>query len=146
VAFEYINDARSYWWFGTVANVRNNTGSQTAHRGVPEDCSQAWRQYVDAWGGGLHSHTWLTPHEVRQANRDLYARYRAEDGEPVPEDLSSADSYHETVPDLGTEVEKIFIQGPEARYTTMKWTGTIAENIKCDDLSGCLRMVIAFDN
>jgi hypothetical protein len=147
IAFELINDTRSYEWFRIIANVRGLPGLQpySARRGTPEDCSQAWKQLVDAWGRNLHSHTWLDPDEVRQANRNLYVSYVIEDGDPVPEDLSRADHYHETIPSPETEISQIYLPGPENRYKLMSWTGTLAENIGSEDLSGRLRMVIAFD-
>ena len=101
---------------------------------------------VDAWGRDLHSHTWLASDEVRQANRDLYAFHRAEDGDPIPEDLSAADHYHETIPDPDMEIERIYLPGPENRYKLMSWAGTLAENVGSKDLTGRLRIVIAFDN
>ena len=148
IAFERINDARSYTWFGIIAGVRRPSGNlETAERGVPADCSNAWRQFVDAWGRDLHSHTWLTPAEVRQANRDLFLSYRKEDGEETdPEDLWSADNYHETIPVPQRNVSRIFLPGPENRYKEMAWTGTLAEIIGDQDLSDKIRMVIAFDN
>jgi hypothetical protein len=148
IAFELINDSRSYTWFRLIADVRGLplSRSPTAHRGIPEDSSQVWRQMVDAWARGLHSHTWLTSDEVRQANRDIYVSYVVDDGDPVPEDLSLADHYHETIPSPVMEIERIYLPGPEGRYKVMPWTGTLCENVGSEDLSGRLRMVIAFDN
>ena len=144
IAFELINDARSYAWFRLIADVRGISGSSTAHRGTPADCSQAWRQYTD--GGWLHSHTWLTPEEVKKANHDIYVAYLIEDDKPVPEVLHGADHYHETIPSPMMEIERIYLPGPEGRYKVMPWAGTLCENVGSEDLSGRLRMVIAFDN
>lgn len=148
VAFELINDSRSYWWFGIIANVRRTTPEcQTADRGVPEDCSAAWRQYTDSAGSDLHSHTWLTPDEVIRANRRLFLEYRQEDERATTtEEISDAHSYHEVVPTVKTEVSRIFLPGPDGYYTEMTWTGTLEENIGTQDIAGRLRMVVAFDN
>ena len=148
IAFEHINDSRSYSWFGIIAGVRHPAGNlETAERGVPADCSNAWRQLVDAWGRDLHSHTWLTPSEVRQANRDLFLSYRKEDGEETnPDDLWAADNYHETIPVPQMEVSRILLPGPDNNCKEMAWTGTLAEIVGDQDLSDKIRMVIAFDN
>jgi len=148
IAFELINDARSYWWFGLIAGVRYPSGNLgTESRGVPGNCSNVWRQLVDAWGSDLHSHTWLTPEEVKQANRELFLMYKKDDGENVaPEDLFAADHYHETIPDPKMEVSRIFLPGPENQYKEMTWAGTLAEIVGDQDLSDKIRMVIAFDS
>lgn len=120
------------------------SGSSTAHRGAPADSSQAWRQYTN--GDWLHSHTWLTPDEVRKANHDIYVAYLIEDDKPVPAVLHGADHYHETIPAPEMEIERIYLPGPDGRYKVMPWTGTLAENVKSSDLTDRIRMVIAFDN
>lgn len=148
IAFEPVNDTRSYNWFGIIAGVRRPSGDLgTEERGVPRDCSNAWQQFVDAWGRDLHSHTWLTPEEVRSANKMLFLLYsRDEDPDAVSEDLESAIHYHETVPSPEMEVSRIFLPGPENRYKEMAWTGTLAEIVGDQDLSDKIRMVVAFDN
>lgn len=100
IAFETVNDTRSYWWFGIIGGVRRPMGDLgTEKRGVPDDCSGAWRQQVDTWDRDFHSHTWLTPAEVKRANQMLFMQYKEEDDQEVcPDDLDDAVSYHETVP------------------------------------------------
>lgn len=148
IAFEPINDSRSYSWFGLIAGVRRPMGDLgTEERGVPSDCSNAWKQLVDAWGRDLHSHTWLTPAEVRRANHELFIFYKREDEEEFDmNDLRIADNYHETIPSPEMEVSRIFLPGPEGNYKEMAWTGTLAEIIGDTDLSDRIRMVVAFDN
>lgn len=148
IAFELINDARSYSWFGLIGGVRRPHGNlETERRGIPGDCSNAWHQITDRWGRDLHSHTWLMPDEVKQANRDLFLLHKQEDEEMVSdEDLAAADHYHETIPSPDMEIEKIFLPGPDGNYSTMPWTGTLEENTGSRDLSDKIRMVVAFDN
>lgn len=147
VAFETINDSRRYSWFGIVGGVRRDVESETAMRGIPDDSSAAWRQYTDSWDSGLHSHTWLTPDEVKEANQRLFMDHMKDDGLAFnPGDLDAAIDYHETVPEISTEVRCIFLPGPRGNNTQMFWSGTIGQNIQTDELETHLRMVIAFDN
>lgn len=146
IAFEPINDTRSYEWFRIIADVRGVRGSHTAHRGVPDDCSLVWGYLTNSWGADMHSHTWLSAEEVRRANQELYAAHMVDDGNQVPEDLSLADHYHETIPSHDMEISRIYLPGPEGSYKTMAWAGTLAENIGKSDITDYLRIVIGFDN
>ena len=156
VAFRYVNDTRSYTWFALIADVRGRAGSETSRRGIPDDASAAWNQYCQAWGNGLHSHTWLTPSEVMLANKRLYAFYKADDNGRkdaesclyLPDDaLHHADGhYHETVPMPEDLLDQIILAGADQRHTLMQWTGTIAENAHTDDIWQSIRLVVAFDN
>lgn len=95
----------------------------------------------------MHSHTWLFPDEVERANQRLFLEYSKEDGKrPTPDELADARNYHETIPGLETEVSRIFLPGSEGRFQEMAWTGTLSENIKDQDISRKIRMVVAFDN
>ncbi len=162
IAFKKINEGQTYDWFGIIANVRAVTrGSKTAGRGIPDDCSSAWRQYTGAWGRGLFGHTWLTPHEVRLANAELLKLHKEYDEEYFKacdesgEETSAArdglttkdpENYYEPVPDGATIVENLIIHGPGNYPDTMTWCGTLSENLKTDNIDENIRMVVAFDN
>ncbi len=145
IAFEHAIDARSYRWFGIIANVRNQLCiNNTSRRGIPADASQAWSNYTQSWGRGLHSHTWLTPHEIDLANRELY-RLLKEDEENDLDITRFQFKPHEPIPEYSDEVSHILLPGPN-NLVSMIWTGTLAENTGTEDLAQHLRFVVAFDN
>lgn len=62
---------RWYDWFSVLADVRNGygfAGIRTGQgfaviaepRGVPEDATKDWREYVEGWGNDIHSLSYLT--------------------------------------------------------------------------------------
>ena len=61
---------RDYDLFAVLADVRNDGRGWTPlieeNRGVPEDASEGWLQFVDDWGYDLHSKSWFTLAELRQ--------------------------------------------------------------------------------
>jgi len=63
-----INDDRNYEWFGIVGDVRRHYDLGYADRGIPDDASEHWRNTCESWGLDMHSQTWLSRPEVREAN------------------------------------------------------------------------------
>lgn len=145
VAFERAIDVRSYRWFGIIANVRNQLCiNNTSCRGIPADASQAWFSYTQARDHDLHSHTWLTPHEIDLANRELYRLIKEDEEDDL--DITRAQfEPHEPIPNCSDEVSCIFLPG-STDLVPMIWTGTLAENTGTEDLTQHLRFVVAFDN
>jgi len=142
IAFCRINESRSYTWFGIIADVRINTESQTAARGMPVDSSPAWRRYCSIWGRGLHSHTWLTLDEVDVANKQFsdyckksYEKYEEFDREKIPQ-----------AEDQVCILIIPFDDTDGAPVKEIPWTGTIADLVGSDEVADKIRMVVAFDN
>lgn len=71
---------RNYTMFALLADVRNYYGITpiSSLRGVPEDASQGWKDYVKKWGVDLHSHTWYTHKELKEYRDSLPARGNVE--------------------------------------------------------------------
>jgi len=68
---EQSGDDRNYDWFALIGNVRNGygfagcvTGERfepiSSNRGLPDDATEEWKQYVEAWGCDMHSVSWLS--------------------------------------------------------------------------------------
>lgn len=64
------SDGRNYDWFAILADVRNGRGFAgiktglgfdviTEPRGVPEDATQEWKDYVERWDCDMHSKSFL---------------------------------------------------------------------------------------
>lgn len=69
---------RSYWLFGNLAGVRDESQKPIASpRGLPDDCSQAIRDLSEQWGDDGHSHSFVAWSEI-EAHTWVY------DGNPVP--------------------------------------------------------------
>lgn len=58
---------RNYDLFGAMAGVRREDPAHIPPRGIPADCSEEVRKWVDEWGLNGHSHSWLTPDEFEAA-------------------------------------------------------------------------------
>lgn len=56
----FIVEGRNYALFAKLAGVRGN-GPQA--KGVPDDASPLYREYVDSWSSDGHSHSWCTATE-----------------------------------------------------------------------------------
>jgi hypothetical protein len=56
----FIVEERNYALFAKLAGVRGN-GPQA--KGVPDDASPLYRDYVDSWVSDGHSHSWCTATE-----------------------------------------------------------------------------------
>jgi hypothetical protein len=56
----FIVEGRNYQLFAKLAGVRGN-GPQA--KGVPDDASPLYREYVDSWRNDGHSHSWCTAAE-----------------------------------------------------------------------------------
>lgn len=56
----FIVEGRNYALFAKLAGVRGN-GPQA--KGVPDDASPLYREYVDSWLSDGHSHSWCTATE-----------------------------------------------------------------------------------
>ena len=82
--YPYTKDpfgGRNYRLFAFLADVRNGSGFAgidtgdrvepiDAPRGVPEDASTEWKEYVEEWGANLHSTSWFTLAELKAADWD----------------------------------------------------------------------------
>lgn len=53
---------RWYAWFSLLVGVRKSTDlpNIVPERGVPEDATTEWKNYVDVWSGELHSVSYVT--------------------------------------------------------------------------------------
>lgn len=81
---EYItipDDNRSYDWFAILADVRNGRGFAgiktgegfniiSEPRGIPDDASEEWKQFVEDWGCDLHSKSYLSIEDFENFNWD----------------------------------------------------------------------------
>ena len=144
IAFREVNRDRSYAWFGVVADVRMRLDSPTCHRGIPDDTSPAWSTYTTRWGRGLHSHTFLTPSEVRDANVKWWKIIKDEDlYDPDPNGV-----IREIVPHACEAIETLYIPPSNENVSmhSIRWAGSLQDLIGSDDIEGRVRMVIAFDN
>lgn len=79
--------SRNYDLFAILANVRNGygfAGSDTGDgfvpiaspRGVPDDATDIYRQWVDQWSGDGHSHSWFTVAELMAYDWTQTAKHR----------------------------------------------------------------------
>lgn len=144
VAFYNINGARSYVWFGIIANVRSSQCSLTADRGIPDDASSAWNYYCNFMGRDLHSHTWLSHSEIKKANK-LYTKYVCNE---YQEEMSDP---HEATISADTPVRCLYMSGQKKSFdvSAIPWTGTVADLVGATSprvISSRLRYVCAFDN
>jgi hypothetical protein len=84
---EHPTDGRNYDWFAILADVRNGSGfagTDTGDgfvpidypRGVPDDATQEWLDYVEDWGMDLHSMSWLTLEDFLNYNWDRKTKMR----------------------------------------------------------------------
>jgi len=143
MAIDTINPGRNYDWFGIIAGVRGGPDIGTAHRGVPDDASGAYRDMVDAWGVDLHSHTWLSPSEVQGACHELgrlsIERYN---------DDRHDDGLYEPIPMLNTNVTQLIVSwGQSDSDVAWDWYGTVKElMIPGGNIEDCVRMVVCFDS
>ena len=68
----YIYNTRSYYIFSQLAGVRKEMCPEVGYippRGIPEDCSDEYRMFVDWWGIDGHSHSWLLLNELYGIDR-----------------------------------------------------------------------------
>jgi hypothetical protein len=75
------SDGRNYDWFAILADVRNGRGFAGVKtgdgfvpiaepRGVPEDATQEWKEYVEQWKYDMHSQSWLTLKDFEEYDWD----------------------------------------------------------------------------
>jgi hypothetical protein len=76
----FIVEGRNYALFAKLAGVRG-IGPQA--KGVPDDASQLYREYVDSWLSDGHSHSWCTATE-------FVARFleTLDEGDPIVKDYA----------------------------------------------------------
>lgn len=60
---------RSYLLFSMLAGVRNSEGIKpiARPRGIPDDCSKEYRDFVEQWTPDGHSHSYFTIAELDKA-------------------------------------------------------------------------------
>ena len=141
IAFRFVNDTRSYEWFGIIADVRSSQESLTSHRGIPGTASPGWKTYCERWGRDLHSHTHLTLHEVVNANMLLSKKEH--------DWAIGTNEIHEVIPTPIEEIKALYLPGSndgKDGTVIMNWTGTLADIIGNNDIEQKVRMVVAFDN
>jgi hypothetical protein len=142
MAINTINSGRNYEWFGVIAGVRGGPDIGTAHRGVPEDASAAYRNMVDRWGDDLHSHTWLTPPEVQKACQEMNRR-------SVESYNEEFDAYgYEPIPEPDTKVTQLIVSRTNlGDDVTLNWHGSIKDLMRPNGIiENCVRFVVCFDN
>ena len=144
IAFRFVNDTRSYEWFGIIADVRSSQESLTSHRGIPGTASPGWKAYCKRWGRDLHSHTYLTLHEVINANMLLLKKEHDWSIGTI-----GTNEIHEDIPTPLEEIKALYLPGSDNGKdgtVIMNWTGTLADIIGNNDIEQKVRMVVAFDN
>lgn len=118
---------RNYRLFGFLADVRNgrgfagiDTGESVQPilgfdhptRGVPDNASEDWKNYVKDWGQDLHSTSWLTLRELKAADWDTRTVERGIISAHDYEEIRA--SQFEAKPDSWSG----FIQGPGIQVIT----------------------------
>jgi hypothetical protein len=130
IPFRAAQWSRAYDWFAIVASVRAPSPLFESNRGIPEDASTLWKDECERWGEDFHSHTWLTPAELRQAN-----------------DYFMLGKEHEPTPHPQEEMKEILVTLGFPEPKTVHWCGTLRDFIGINaDFEKCIRYVIAFDN
>lgn len=79
------SQGRSYSWFAVLADVRNGGYNGEPKRftaisepkGVPEDATEEWKEYVDQWGYDLHSISFLSVPDFDNFDWNQVATFRA---------------------------------------------------------------------
>lgn len=141
IAIDTINSQRNYMWFGIIAGVRGGPSIGTELRGVPSDASGAYRDLLDEWGVDLHSHTWLSISEVREACVELNRRMAESYNEP-------SESPYEFIPAEDMNITQLIVSwGRRNAGPSLSWYGTLKELMcKTGDINSNVRMVLCFDS
>lgn len=143
---EAVDPGRSYSWFGLAAGVRRPRPNSLEPRGIPHDPSWSWSELCKRWGPDFHSHSWLTPSEVRNVNRiwceENYEDFPEEWGEPPDLSLEFIE-----VLSLNSSVESLLLwDDVRGKLVEQPFAGTLAEFIGSQEIEEKVRLVFAFDN
>lgn len=144
MAIDTVNPARNYMWFGIIAGVRGGPDIGTAHRGIPEKLSGAYRDLLDDWGADLHSHTWLSIDEVQEACKELNNRLVEAYNDPY-------DDPYESIPYEDMKLSQLIIgwgsTTGDREHIAWDWFGTLQELMApTGDIKTDVRMVVCFDS
>ena len=144
-AIEDVDTGRSYDWFGLAAGVRRNFEESFEPRGMPPSPSWVWEYLNERSTDFFHSHSWLTPSELREVNR-LWQK-RINDDRDDDYDLKSERIRDFIVP-LTTDhiITGILIPDNDGKIKKIPFAGTLAEFVGSDDIEDKVRLVFAFDN
>ena len=143
---------RNYRLFAFLADVRNGRGFAgidtgeavvpiAPPRGVPDDASTEWKEYVEEWGEDLHSTSWFTLAELKAADWDrgtiergviteeVYLRLKLGGFSETPNSWSGAVSGPGLVT-MTPEQYEAGLRGERGTYIAWQWEETMRENAK----------------